>query len=309
MLAPGDAQNIAQLCKAIGNEVTEDSGFVPVRKLLSRFNADLVLRPLLVEGMLASVSPASNNGHRWAVLVDTETYSVSRQDIQEERLTRPLPARMRNTIAHELVHSLAFRTSEFGLRLKARTDTKDGMRQLLSALERETEQFSPLLLWSEKALGVLLSGRKQHLTLLDFADLTQRFGVSRYLLITRLKMLNPAADPNGFLFSPALRNVAIGIGVWGAKGAYLKGWPLFANFDDVVPSFILSMSGQDRMPAERLFSKPAFSMLGGADNVLEMETTAGTPASPDAKKVKVRISVEETLRRHGEEFLFTVHGL
>ena len=306
MLAAGDLASIAALCKAIGNEVTDDSGFVPMRQLLSRFHAELLIRPLLVEAMLASGS-SSNNGGRWIVLVDSEKYPFSTHDVEEERQTRPLPHRMRNSIAHELVHSLAFRPSEFGIRLKARTSTKKSLRELIKAIEGETEQLSPLLLWSEKALGMLLRGRKEALSLLDLVHVLEAACISRYVLVSRLRLLRLDADPNGFLLSAGLRNLAAGLGVWGARNAYIKGWPLFANFDNgIVPSFLLKVPGHELLPTETLFSDESFAMRGGPNNTVEFETDAGIKDLPNAKKMKVRIEVEEGLRRQGEEFLFVV---
>ena len=309
MLAPGDFSRIAELCTAIGNEVTDDSGFVPVRNLLSRFHAELLIRPLLVEGMLASVRREGTAGsnRQWAVLIDSEKYPLTQYDVDEERPTRPLPPRMRNTIAHELVHSLAFRPSEFGIRLKAKTDTKESLRDFVNAIEEETEQLSPLLLWSEKALAMLLRDRKETLSLFDLLHVIETFGISRYLLVNRLRLIRPATDINNFLFSAGLRNLSVGIGVWGPKNAIIKGWPLFSNFDDgITPSFLLKTLGNERVPAETLFGDETFAMLGGPNNAVEFVTDAGTRGLPNAKKLKVRIAVEEGLRKQGEEFLFAV---
>jgi hypothetical protein len=55
-----------------------------------------------------------------------------------------------------------------------------------------------------------------------------------------------------------------------------------------------------------LFSDQRFAMLGGSNNPVELETTAGTRAVPDAAKMKVQIALEEGLRKQGEEFLFVV---
>jgi hypothetical protein len=309
MRAAGDLASIAELCKAIGNEVTDDSGFVPMRRLLSRFDADLYIRPLLVEGMLASISPTagSSNGKRWAVLVDGEKYPYESRDVEEERQTRPLSPRLRYTIAHELVHSLAFRASEFRIQLKGRSDTPKSLRDLVNTLERETDQLSPLLLWSEKALRIVLRGRKETFSLYELLEIMEKAGISRYVLVNRLRLVRPATDTDGFLFSPGLRNLAIGLGVWGPRNAEVKGWPLFCNFDDgIVPSFLLKIPGHERVPAEVLFSDQRFAMLGGSNNPVELETTAGTRAVPDAAKMKVQIALEEGLRKQGEEFLFVV---
>jgi hypothetical protein len=311
MLAPGDLARIAELCAAIGNEVTDESGFVPVRELLKRFHADLLIRPLLVEGMLVSRQENSRlgNGNKWLVLVDSETYEATSRDVEEERVTRPLPDRLRNTIAHELVHSLAFRPAEFGVRLKTRTDTKESLRQLVKAIETETERLSPLLLWSDRALSKLVRGRKHPLSLFDFLHVIEDFGISRYVLVNRLRLLKPT-DANGFLFTVAMRNLAVGMGTWGARSAYIKGWPLFCNFEDgIIPTFLLRTTGRDLLAADTVLSDQTLAMLGGPNNVAELEVSAGTPTFPDAKKLKVKISVEEGLRKQGEHFLFTVNGI
>lgn len=311
MFAPGDIGRIAELCTAIGNEVTDESGFVPVRELLHRFDADLLIRPLLVEGMLVlrQQNASLSNGKKWLVLVDSETYDVTSRDVEEERRTRPLLDRLRNTIAHELVHSLAFRPAEFGVRLKTRTDTKESLRQFVKAIEEETEHLSPLLLWSNKALSILVRGRKHPLSLFDFLHVVENFGISRYVLVNRLRLLRPT-DANGFLFTAAMRNLAVGVGTWGAKTAYIKGWPLFCNFEDgIIPTFLLKTTGRDLLAADTVLSDETLAMLGGPNNVAELEVSAGTQTFPNAKKLKVKISVEEGLRKQGEHFLFTVNGI
>jgi hypothetical protein len=306
-MLPGDLARIAELCTAIGNEVTDESGFVPVRNLLQRFQADLLIRPLLVEGMLASrVTDPNASRPRWMVLVNAETYPYSSRDIEEERLTRQLPQRMRNTIAHELVHSLAFRPSEFGLRLKTRTDTKETLREFIKAVEQETEQLSPLLLWSERSVGIFLQGRKEAVSLFDFLSVLEKVGISRYVLVNRLRLLSASE----LLFSAGLRNLAIGLGRWTSSTAHLRGWPLFANFDDgLVPSFLLKLPGHDVVPASAIFDDDEFALLGGPKSSIAFDTSAGTKAVPDATKFRVEVTVEDGLRKRNEEFLFVVRRL
>lgn len=310
-MLPGDLARIAELCTAIGNEVTDDSGFVPVRKLLLRFQADLLIRPLLAEGMLASRKVDADAHHsRWMVLVNEEIYPYSNRDVEDERPTRQLPQRMRNTIAHELVHSLAFRPSEFGLRLKTRTDTKETLRDFIKAIEEETEELSPLLLWSEKALEIFLRGRKESVSLFDLLSVLEKVGISRYVLINRLRLLRPASDSKGFLFSAGLRNLAIGLGVWTSSAAHIRGWPLFVNFDDgLIPSFLLKIPGHDLVPAQAIVEDTDFALLGGAKNPIAFETDAGTKGVPSATKLTIEVAMEEGLRKRGEEFLFVVRKL
>src|SRR5262249_47722226 len=106
-----DLRSLAARCTELSDEIADADGFVSVRSLTSRFQAELILRPLLVEGMLASRSTPSKgvSQHQWAVLIDSETYpEVDEKVIAREGCSAPLPARMRNTIAHELAHSFAF---------------------------------------------------------------------------------------------------------------------------------------------------------------------------------------------------------
>ena len=84
MLAPTELQRIASACAAIADEVADDSGFVSMRSLLARFQAHLLIQPMLVEGMLASIQQSNggaNGNDRWAVLVDSETYDVDERDV------------------------------------------------------------------------------------------------------------------------------------------------------------------------------------------------------------------------------------
>jgi len=305
----GDLTRIAEVCTAIGNQATDDSGFVPIRDLLSGFHAELLIRPLLAEGMLASLGTAqSKDRGRWAVLIDSETHDVSMDDVAEERSTRQLPYRMRNTVAHELVHSLAFRSSEFGIQLKTKVSTKKGLQEFVEGVEKETERLSPLLLWSEKAIAKFLRGRKEPVSLQDLLAVMRDAGISRYVLVNRLLLIRPATDESRFLLSAGLTNLGIGIGVWGPTHAFVKGWPLFWNFEDgAVPSFLLKAHGHERLSAETLFADETCGMRGGPNTIFEIETDAGTPALPNAKRMRIRVAIEERLRAPGEEFLFVVH--
>ena len=167
MLASSDLRWIVDACTAIGDQVADDSGFVSMRRLLARFEARLLIRPMLVEGMLAYIErtdePATG-GSQWAVLVDAETYGVNEQDVESESQNRPLPERLRNTIAHELVHTLALRPSEFGISLKLNYQKSNNSGDLVRAIESYTERLSPLLLWSERALKQLLLGKREPLS-------------------------------------------------------------------------------------------------------------------------------------------------
>lgn len=308
MLQPGELDRILRKCVEIGNEVADEFGFVPVRGLLERFHANLEIRPLLVEGMLASV-PNSGNGSTWLVLVDKDTYDLREADVRAESSDHPLPHRLRNTIAHELVHSLAFRPAEFGLRLREQVDTDKSRLELVDDIERLTEQLSPLLLWPDKALAKAIASKAHALSVDDLLQVQRSMGISRYVLVSRLGFLRPT-DENSFLFSKALRNLAVGIGEWGnGKVASVKSWPLFRNFDDnIVPSFIHKLAGQERLWADTVFPE-AFSMCGGGCTSYETPLSAGTRDALSEHGMRVELCAEDREKQPGREFLFTVRSL
>lgn len=311
LLSRDELARIADACITIGNEVSDENGFVPVRNLLARFNANLLVRPLLVEGMLAFTEHGSVNNlnaGRWSVLLDSETYQISELDVQAESQKKVLPSRLRNTVAHELVHSLAFRPSEFGIQLRSQTCSKENQNALVQEIERETERFSPLLLWSDIALARLLSDKERSLSVEEFTWAYRSMGISRYVMINRLRLIRPT-DSNGFRYRHGLKNLAIGIGEWiDGKTVVFKGWPLFLNFDrNIVPAFLLKLTNQDLLPAEEVISDMTFAMCGGPHNTVEFITNAGSSALPTAEKMKVQCSIEHVEKRPNSEFLFVIH--
>ncbi len=313
LLSRDDLARIADACTTISNEVSDENGFVPIRNLLARFHASLKIRPLLVEGMLASTEYAGVDTHevgRWSVLLDSDTYQVSEQEIKEESQERPLPSRLRNTVAHELVHSLAFRPSEFGIQLRRHAEDSENLSRLVQEIEKETERFSPLLLWSENALVRLLSDKKSSLTVEELAWSCRNMGISRYVMINRLGLIRPT-DGRGFRYRNGLKNLAIGIGEWvDGNIAHFKGWPLFINFDrNIVPTFLLKLTNQDQLPAMWVIPDVTFAMCGGLENSVEFVTDAGLSALQAAEKMKVRVSIEHIDKKQRSKFLFVIHKI
>lgn len=310
MLPANELQHFAEVCTSIGNEVADDEGFVPIRNLLARFHTSLLIRPLLVEGMLASLEQSSGSGsdrNRWAVLLDSETYPIDESKIDKECREQPLPSRLRNTIAHELVHSLAFRPSEFGIQLRQRNKNEKSQSELVRSIERETERLSPLLLWPEKALTKLLAGKKQALSVEDLRWICRSMGISRYVLINRLCLLRPT-DPNGFRYRDGLKDLAIGVGSWvDGRNAVFRSWPLFINFDrNIVPAFLHKLVHQDRTPAKSIFADELFAMCGGPQDTIDFVTDAGSSAVPNAERMRLQCSIERVNKKKGQDFLYVL---
>jgi len=307
-LAAGDLAGFAKVCTTIANEAADARGFVSVRSLLARFRTKLILRPLLIEGMLASDPSSSNASGRsnWAVLIDSETFPLHPKEIDEESAEHPLPSRFRNTVAHELVHALAFRSTEFGVRLRTQPKDEDDMRVLVRAIENETERLSPLLLWPEKAIRELVRTKAQAVTIRELARICRTMGISRYVLVSRLRLLRAAEY--GYLDHVALKNIAVGIGEWvGAGKAVLKGWPTFINFErNIVPEPILRLIQMEQLPADAEVADQSFVLCGGSNGSTEMDVPAGVPAVPKAESMKIQFSAEDTSRKPGSTFLFSM---
>jgi len=299
-------QSIAQTCRRISNDVAETTGFVTIRRLLERFDVALHIRPLLVEGMLASVPVQGGAGQtKLAVLIDSETFQVSDKEVALEHEKAPLPTRFRNTVAHELLHSLAFRPGAFGLQLNKLIKGEKDVSLLVEAIEAETERLTPLLLWPEASLEELLSTREKPISAGELANLASRLGISRQVAITRLKL---RVIRDGIVYAPWLRDVAVGIAEWGSQGrAVFRKWPLLMNFDrNVVPSFLHAVAAQDRLPASTVFDNEHFAMTGGSYSTMAFVVSAGVKDSSTNQQMSIVVSIEDSNRKPGTEFLFVV---
>jgi len=257
--------------------------------------------------MLASI-PAQRGGSsrsKLTVLIDSETFQVNDKEVALEDQANPLPARFRNTIAHELLHSLAFRPGEFGLQLQQPVDSEERISELVKAIEQETERLTPLLLWPEKAVNQLIDSRAKPITSGELANITRQLGISRQVAVTRLRLRK---QRDGILFAPWLRDVAIGTAEWIENGrAVFRKWPLFVNFDrNIIPSFIFDIASQDRLPASALFEDKHFAMLGGEYSSMTSVVDAGLKETPKVETMSVMVSVEDGNRKPGTESFFVV---
>jgi hypothetical protein len=309
MLSPRDIERFTEVCTAIGDEVADERGFVSIRDLLRRFNADVIVRPLLVEGMLASINELHGSGasrQRWAVVIDSETYSISDADIANESSRRPLSARLRNTIAHELAHSLAFRPSEFGITLN-QTNGGESKSDFVRSIEQITEGLSPLLLFTDKALTRFIRGRKTQVSVEELDKLRQTLGISRDLLVARLCRLRSSQDGR-FRESTALRGLGIGIGEWTVDGsAALRSWPLYINFDrNIAPAVFRMLPSQNRLPARTAFPESDWLLAGGTEHKATFWCEAGLSSGPSSERLLVEGGVSRAAQKTGSAFLYVI---
>jgi hypothetical protein len=264
---------------------------------------------MLASGEQASDRLQAGKRHRWCLLLDCETHDVSDHDIAAERFGAPLSPRMRNTVAHELAHSLAFRPTEFGVEFPRHFNSQQSKQQFVNAIEKQTEMLSPLLLLPDALLDRVFSPEKETVSIRELCAAMHGAGVSRYVFVNRFSLLK-LVDPKRLRARSCLSNFAIGIGEWiSERDANLKIWPLFSNFEGgKVPGFLFQLQRRIPLVTKSLFSDPSFQLCGGDCDTTEVTVPAGTPHNPDSFRLPIRFAVEIGQRNCGAEFLFLVHS-
>jgi hypothetical protein len=288
-------------CADIGNEAVDARGFISVRRLLERFHTKLRLRPLLVEGMIGSTT-SSNGRPTWTILIDSERYRGIEDAIQSESAANPLTPRFRFTVAHELAHSLAFRTSEFGITPPNRSATAANKSAVVRAIETETDQLAPLLLCAESTLASRLKNLSGPIDLELLGPLRRECGMSREVLLNRLA-LSRALDRTGLWQRAQLQDFGLAIGErQSGETESLRRDPVFLNFSRAVPRGLLIARQRDRVPLEVAFGVNAW----GAAREKTTVGRAGTASSPDAEEMTVEIEIERDSPHSESEFLILV---
>lgn len=295
------------VCVDIANEVADDSGFVPVRRLLERFHTELRFRPLLVEAMIGSTQLTGDLAPRWTVFIDSERYPNFEQSILRESIAEPLPPRFRFTVAHELAHSLAFRTGEFGVVLEVASEERESKAAFVRAIEEEADSLAPLLLCAERVITDQLKQLTAPLDMGLLSKLRRQSGMSAESLLNRLA-LSRALDRAGVWQRPHLREFGLAIGIWDSSGtATLRRWPLFLNFSRLTPKGFLLARERDRVPISIAFGAESVAVTPNGSEIT-VTSKAGTPALPDAEQITLEISTEDIQRAGGSPFLILVRN-
>jgi hypothetical protein len=311
-----NVQSAAQLavilestCTKIADEAADHSGFVAIRVLLQRFGAELVIRPLLVEGMLAKRSAAvPEKGHRqWLVLIDSVKWPFTQDAVAAESVERPLPERARFTIAHELTHSLAYRSTEFGTELQLAAAKNQTSNEFVEKVEDLTDGLVPLLLWPESRVEAFLQEPGFPLSIDRLVAIRHQQGISRPVMIYRLRRMIERRR-GGAIEQPANRNVGIGIGEWqSASKAILRKKPTFVHFDqNILPEVFLRLRKEDRLPASSVFADKNFALCGGNALVTTFDCKSGVDEADSKLPMSVEVTVESGSRKPGATFFFCV---
>lgn len=295
-MSPQELKRIAAACADLGNRAAEEGGFVALPRLAELLRAEIEFRPLLVEAMIA----APNGPGTWKVLVDSEAYPDGAKAFPVENPQAPLPARLRNTLAHELLHTLSFRAEEFGFKLEL--NGKETRMEAVKRLEKETEGFSPLLLLPQKVIESELESRGMSLEVL--LDWRLRWVVSREVLVARLGLLRSLPEFR-LQHHRGVLNAAVCLAEWvNDESAVLLEWPIYFNFrDGIVPEFLLQLRAKGTPSLRELFPEPEFLLNGGGKRSTRNTLPAGTATNPQAEKLEMVADVELVTKRKGETFL------
>jgi hypothetical protein len=310
-MASSELKELAKVCTEIARQASDSEGFVPIHRLATAFRAEVEFRPLLVEGVIAAPKSRRDGGVEsipWKVLIDSETHRVTPNAFVGENAHAPLSHRLRNTIAHELAHSLSFRAGEFGYRLEKKKGGRETHDEFVARIERETEKLSPLLLIPDLSLETEFSNTEA--TLQKVCAARERWAVSREVFVSRLNLLFQWPETNPLQYSRGLRNVGLLVGEWIAPDrATLLEWPTFAHFDNgIVPEFLIGLRGRAKPNLTELLPWPNFGLNGGRENEIQGDVTAGTSANPRGEKLAVTISMEGASRERGERFFMLVRA-
>lgn len=309
MLAGGDLAQFVRICTTISDDAADINGFVPLRSLLKRFEAKLVSRPLLVEGMIVSHNraPAPGPGdYRWTVLLDSETHTIDTKMLDSETRGKALPSRLRNTVAHELVHTLAFSPTEFDIRLSKKYSAPNQIRELVKDIEQDTEKLSPLLLWAESSIEDVAVGKKEALSLRELNNLRRSLGISRFVLVNRLCLLKSSRDEKELLQKDALRNIAVGIGQWNnCKEPFFHSWPLFHNFDrSILPTFLHKLIVLKELAVSKLVHDESLVVFGGSNVSVNLSVRSGASNIVIRPNMSLEVSFEPRKPVAGSSFLY-----
>jgi hypothetical protein len=293
------------------NEEALPNGFVPVRKLAQRLNAEVVFRPLLVEAMIAANQAPAVGEYDWKVLLDIDRFESDSRIFENENDKSHMSFRSRNTIAHELLHTFAFKKEAGKFLPRLFEWEKQGGAKTVNFLEKEAEKLSSMLLIPQDSLLKFLAPERNQIEIDHLVPEYQKYGVSRQIFINRLRHL-ATEDNERVLNRPCLKNILVGMGEWTSPTSYsLKTWPVFLNFkNNFRPAFLLeAQSNRSDSIIVSASLESSFYLCGGQHGEVTFEGYMGTEKFPETARCEFRLSVEKVERRQYKKFLFMIHQL
>jgi len=293
-MSPQQFKDLLRLASDIAEKSADAEGYVPAHRLAESFQADIEFRPLLVEGVIARPKEA---GGKWKVFIDSETHPRTAESLAGETSNNPLPSRLRNTLSHELAHTLAFRFEEFKIEIKGSRE------EFVEQLEKETENLSPVLLLPYSAIQKLCA---ESLSIEKLVAFRKAHAVSNEVLIQRFEMLR-RLDNHPLQFAPALTNIAIGTGEWkNSDTPMLSPWPVFSKFSGLIPYLLTQLKNKQTPSLADNFKDAGFMANGGTTFTSRASIDAGTSQNPSGDHMIVEIQIEETGKTAGTKFLWLI---
>ena len=271
----------ATYCSSAARRIHERHGFIPLRELSAALNVEVVFRPLLVEGMVAApkFDRLDSSESSWKVLLNSERFPDGERQYKEESKGVQMEPRLRFTLAHEIAHTMSFRTFENGVELKESSAVEKSGKEQISALEKESNYLAPLLLVPDKALAGELARIQGELSPEAVKRIASSFGVSIDVIISRLARLRQY-DPQSLRNQPILRNLALLTAEKSNESQrVILPFPLFYNYDDnLVPLFIERLIKGERVTLDSLEEQDLELTLVSDDrdvNVFEINFSDG----------------------------------
>ncbi len=212
-------------CWALADSAAGSDGFVALRDLSKVTGCGVVSRPLLAEAVITRTREAMDS---WVVLVNSEIHRFTDEDWELESAVSSLAIRTRNTIAHEIAHSVAVDLCGVDL-VESGT-----LAERLEEIEALVETVSPLLLISKSKLENSLSAiRTTSSALSSLVRLRGCMGVSSDIFLQALRTYSKF-NRCKFVTFDALLNSAFGVlHTRGKRRFSIRSSGVFANYHSV----------------------------------------------------------------------------
>jgi hypothetical protein len=269
-------RELISVANTLSSEIVDRHGFVSVDRLLERFNAQCIFRPLLVT---AAISKHPDEAFTWAVLVDNESlHQAGGPDV----FGSPWENRVRFSIAHELAHTIAFEESIAGLTLDWIPPKGRDLEELLKKIEYQTNLVTPNLLIPQETLFTI----GMQLNPNELSVLCKNLGVSKRTLVYRF--ITEAFSDVEHQFRESVRNRAIGVL---NRGKILRS-PLFMLFEDNLVPFVFKKVVDDNLSVD-LLEFIESNLVEKYSEGWIIEAIAGTSLNPEIGRFRLKVHIED----------------
>ena len=297
--------DIVEKCYKAARMAMDADGYVAMPKLVGLLDAEVVFRPLLVEAIIAKKNDLNKPGPHWKILLNEDTFSQDKEIYPSENGSNRLSVRIRNTIAHELIHTFQFKVEDSCITLGEVSRSVSRSDAIIRRVEKEAHELTSLLLLPLEVLKQELTAITEVSAIRSYLKVYEKFGVSRAIFIQALNNLRKDTGSK-ILEHTALSDVMFGIGSWdNSQEPYFEQWPTFENFSgNSLPDFTFdeASSSQSRFTIPQLTKESVLN--GGKLSNFQFTTYEGSRNTPRYRNIEYVLSVEERKAGLGVPFLF-----